>query len=221
MRQRQADLAPGPLWTSALAGLGMVMLASCTSVLAPVLTPDVTTDVTRVKAGDYALDTAHAAVVFHINHLGFSTYTGRFEAFDASLSGDASHPADARVEAVIDMTSLDVANDAFAAELMGPDWFDAGAFPQAVFRSTSVVMTSDTTADVAGDLTLHGVTAPIVLKATFNGAAFDPLRGAQVAGFSATTDIDRTQFGVSRFSGLLTDTVSLQIEAEFVKKDAD
>ena len=215
MKPRQADRGRGPLWKPALAALGLVLVASCASVLKPA----VTTDVTRVKAGDYALDTAHASVVFHINHLGFSTYTGRFEAFDATLSGDAAHPADARVEAVIDMMSLDVANDPFATELMGPGWFDAATFPQAVFRSTSITMTSDTTADVAGDLTLHGVTAPIVLKATFNGAAFDPLRGAQVAGFSATTDIDRTQFGVSKYSGLLTDTVSIAIEAEFLKKD--
>ena len=202
----------------AAAGLGFALLAACTSVMAPLLKPDVSTAITRVKAGDYALDPAHAAVLFRIDHLGFSTYIGRFETFDASLTGDAADPAGSSIEAVIDMTSLDVANAPFAAELMGPDWFDAASFPQAVFRSTSVVMTGDTTANVTGNLTLHGVTAPVTLDVTFNGAAYDRLRGADVVGFSAMTTIDRTVFGVSRFSGLVTDTVDIEIEAEFLKQ---
>jgi polyisoprenoid-binding protein YceI len=202
----------------AAAGLGLAFLAACTSVVAPLLKPSVSTEVTEVKAGDYALDPAHAALMFRINHLGFSTYVGRFERFDASLTGDAAKPTEAAVQAVIDMTSLDIANDPFATELMGPGWFDAEAFPQAVFKSASVVMTGDTTAKVEGQLTLHGVTAPVVLDATFNGAAFDRLRGADVAGFSATTKIDRTAFGVSKFSGLIADEVTIEIQAEFVKK---
>lgn len=104
-----------------------------------------------------------------------------------------------------------------ASALMGPGWFDTAVFPQAVFKSTSVTLTGDTTATVSGDLTLHGITAPIVLDATFNGAAFDRLRG-NVIGFSATTQIDRTQFGVSKFSGLLANEVKIEIQAEFIKQ---
>jgi polyisoprenoid-binding protein YceI len=185
------------------------------------LKPNVSTDIAQVKAGDYTLDKTHAAVLFRINHLGYSTYIGRFELLDASLTGDASDPAGSSAEAVIDMTSLDVANDAFATELMGPDWFDADAFPQAVFRSISVTLTGDTTATVSGELTLHGVTAPVSLAATFNGAAFDRLRGADVVGFSATTQIDRTEFGVSKYSGLLADEVEIEIQAEFIKQTAE
>lgn len=200
------------------AGLGLALLAACTSVAAALLRPDVSTEITKVKAGDYALDPAHASVLFRINHLGFSTYIGRFETFDASLTGDAADPAGSSVEAVIDMTTLDVANAPFANELMGAEWFDAARFPQAVFKSTSVVMTGETTAKVDGNLTLHGATAPVTLDVTFNGAAYDRLRGADVAGFSATTTIDRTVFGVSRFSGLVTDAVDIEIQAEFLKQ---
>tara|TARA_R110000787_G_scaffold62117_4_gene140618 strand:- start:5081 stop:5725 length:645 start_codon:yes stop_codon:yes gene_type:complete len=202
----------------AAAGLSLALLAACSSVVAPLLKPNVSTDIAEVKAGDYALDKTHAAILFRINHLGFSTYVGRFELYDASLTGDANDPASASVEAVIDMTSLDVANETFAAELMGPDWFDAAAFPEAVFISTSVTLTGDTTASVSGELTLHGVTAPIALDATFNGAAFDRLRAADVVGFSATTRIDRTQFGVSKYSGLLADEVEIEIQAEFIRQ---
>lgn len=206
------------LLKSSAAALSLSLLAACTSVIAPLLKPDVSTQITQVKAGEYALDKTHAAVLFRINHLGYSAYIGRFERFDASLTGDASDPARSRVEAVIDMTSLDVANETFAGELMGPGWFDTAVFPQAVFKSTSVTLTGDTTATVSGDLTLHGITAPIVLDATFNGAAFDRLRGADVIGFSATTQIDRTQFGVSKFSGLLANEVKIEIQAEFIKQ---
>jgi len=202
----------------AAAGLSLALLAACTSVVAPFLKPDVSTETAQVKAGDYALDKTHAAVLFRINHLGYSTYIGRFEMFDASLTGDAGDPAGSSVEAVIDMTSLDIANETFAAELMGPDWFDATAFPQAVFQSTSVTLTGDTKATVSGDLTLHGVTAPVALDATFNGAAFDRLRGADVIGFSATARIDRTQFGVSKYSGLIADEVEIEIQAEFIRQ---
>jgi polyisoprenoid-binding protein YceI len=208
-------------WLKAgVVAFGLVSLGSCASLVAPLLKPAVSTDLTKVAAGDYALDPAHAALLFRINHLGYSDLIGRFETFDASLTGDAADPAQARVEATVDMTSLDIANDSFAEELMGPDWFDAAAFPQAVFRSTAISVTGPTTADVTGDLTLHGATLPVTLQVTFNGAAHDQLRGAEVAGFSATTEIDRTAFGVSKYSGLLTDTVGIEIQAEFVKQSS-
>jgi polyisoprenoid-binding protein YceI len=202
----------------AAAGLSLALLAACTSVVASLLKPDVSTETAQVKAGDYALDKTHAAVLFRINHLGYSTYIGRFELFDASLTGDAGDPSRSSVEAVIDMTSLDIANETFAAELMGPDWLDAAAFSKAVFKSTSVMLTGETTATVSGDLTLHGVTAPVALEVSFNGAAFDRLRGADIIGFSATARIDRTQFGVSKYSGLIADEVEIEIQAEFIRQ---
>jgi polyisoprenoid-binding protein YceI len=200
-----------------LAIAASVGLAACTSVLAPILKPDVTTDIAKMEGGDWQLDPAHAALTFKIDHLGYSTYLGRFERFDVQLNGAPDKPADARVEGVVDMTSLDIANDSFAETLMGPDWFNAANFPETRFQSTRILMTSDTTADVEGILTLHGKNAPVTLAVTFNGAGFDRLRNAQVAGFSATTEIDRTVFGIDRFSGLLTDTVRIEIEAELLK----
>lgn len=199
------------------ASVALVGLAACTSVLAPVLKPNVTTDVVKLEGGNWQLDPAHAALTFKIDHLGYSTYIGRFERFDVQLSGAADNPADAKVEGRVDMSSLDIANDEFAETLMGADWFNAANFPEARFQSTRIVMTSETTADVEGILTLHGKNAPVTLAVTFNGAGFDRLRNAQVAGFSATTEIDRTVFGISRFSGLITDMVRVEIEAELLK----
>ena len=193
-------------------------LGGCTSLVAPLVKPHVTADIAALEAGDWKLDPAHAALIFRINHLGYSDIIGRFETFDVSLSGDASDPAAARAEAVIDMTSLDMANDDFAAELMGPKFFDAERYPQAVFRTLAVRPGQDNAAEVDGELTLHGVTRPVTLHMTFNGTAYDRIRGADVAGFSATAVIDRSDFGISAFSGLVTDEVRIEIEAEFLKQ---
>ncbi len=197
----------------------LALATGCTSLVAPLLKPDVKTELTQIKAGDWKLDPAHAALLFRINHLGYSDLIGRFEHFDVSLSGNASDPAGARAEAVIDMTSLDMANDEFGATLMGPKWFDAATYPQAVFRTLAVQPGPDgAPIKVDGELTLHGVTKPVTLDVRFNGTAFDAIRGADVAGFSASAVINRSDFGISAFSGLVTDEVRIEIEAELLKQ---
>jgi polyisoprenoid-binding protein YceI len=201
-----------------LAVAALIAAAGCTSILAPALKPNVRTEATALRDGAYMLDKDHAALLFGIDHLGFSTFPGRFERFDVSLDFDTDNPQAARIEAVIDMTSLDIANDEFAATLMGPDWFDAGAYPEASFRSTAITLTGDNSGEMTGEMTLHGVTAPVTFEVTFNGGGRDRLRGAYIVGFSARAMIDRTAFGVSRFRGLITDEVGITIEAEFIKK---
>ena len=191
--------------------------AAIGSFAAPALAPAVNPNPTALKHGDYALDRDHAALLFKVNHLGFANYVGRFERFDVSLDFDADNPEDARVEAVIDMTSLDVANDPFANTLMGPNWFDAGQFPEAFFRSTGIEVTGENTGVLTGDLTMRGVTKPVTMDITFNGGAYDRLRGAYVVGLSAVSEVDRRMFGVDRFPGLVGNTVRLEIEAEFLR----
>ncbi|MEL6789745.1 MAG: YceI family protein [Pseudomonadota bacterium] len=196
-----------------LMGLAL-LLGACASVAAP----QVSQDAKALRKGTYALDPAHASVLFKIDHLGFSTYVGRFEKMDATLEFDSKNPERAEVSALIDMTSLDIANEDFAETLMGADWFDAAQFPQARFTSTSIAVTGEATGVMTGDLTLKGETRPIRLMVTFNGGARDLLRSAYVVGFSARGTFDRTDFGVSRFSGLITDEVTIEIEAEFLRQ---
>lgn len=220
-RGDQGQLGRPILQAGASLALAALFLAGCGSVAGAFLTPKIDAAASRLTPGDFALDTKHAALLFRINHLGFSDYAGRFDRFEASLSGDASNPAGASVEAIIDMSSLNIANPEFAAELMGPAWFDAATHPQAVFKSTNIKLTSETTAQITGDLTLKGVTRPITLVAKLNGSAYDPLRQADVVGFSAIGEINRAVFGIDRFSGLLTDTVRIEIEAEFIRQKPD
>lgn len=220
-RGDQGQLGRPILRAGASLALAVLFLAGCSSVAGALLAPKIDTAASRLTPGDFALDTKHAALVFRINHLGFSDYVGRFGRFEASLTGDAANPAGARIEAIIDIPSLDVANPDFAAELTGPAWFDAAAHPQAIFKSTIVHPTSETTAEITGNLTLKGVTRPITLTARLNGSAYDPLRQADVIGFSAEAEINRSDFGIDRLSGLLTDTVRIEIEAEFIRQRPD
>ncbi len=206
---------------AALYLLPLVALTGCNTLASAVLKPDVQTAAVSVPAGDYTLDPAHASILFKINHLGYSTYIGRFERFEASLTGDPATPQTAQVTAVVDMTSLNIANPDFAAELMGPDWFDAATYPQATFKTLGLKLTSDTEADISGELTLKGQTKAVILKARLNGSAYDRLRGADVVGFSVTLPINRSEFGVDKYSGLLADDVIIEIEAEFLKTKSE
>ena len=188
-------------------------LASCANLL----TPDVKATPEALRPGAYELDQAHAALVFRIGHMGFSDFIGRFDNFDASLDFDANSPESARLEAIVDMTSLSLPDEAFAETLMGPGWFDSDTYPQAIFRSTDITVTSETTGQVTGKLTLHGETRPITLDVTFNGGALDALRGAYVTGFSATGSFNRSDFGIRKYVGPVSDEVTLLIEVEFLR----
>jgi len=191
--------------------------AGCASALASLAKPTVTAEASALRQGTYQLDKDHAALMFEINHLGFSTFIGRFNSFDVSLDFDEANPESARIDATVDMLSLDVVHPEFAATLTGADWFDAAKFPHAVFHSTGVTTNGENTGVMTGDLTLHGVTHPITLNVTFNGGGRDPIRSAYIAGFSAVGSINRTDFGVNRFSGLIADEVRIRIEVEFKK----
>jgi polyisoprenoid-binding protein YceI len=153
---------------------------------------------TDAPAGDYKLDPAHSTVVFRLSHLGFSKYTGGFAKLDGQLQFDPAHPEGMQVTATIDTNSLTQPSPppGFHDTILGKDWLDAAKYPQITFRSTKVQVTSPNTANITGDFTLHGVTKPVVLEATFNGGypanAFD---GARV-GFSGKTTIRRSDFGL-------------------------
>ena len=202
---------------AAVALASALALACCNSLAAAVLKPDVQAAPVSVPAGDYTLDPSHASILFKIDHLGYSTYVGRFERFEASLTGDPASPESAQVTATVDMTSLNIANPDFAAELMGPDWLDAEGFPQASFKTYGLKIVGENEADISGDLTLKGKTQAVIIRARLNGSAYDRLRGADVVGFSATLPISRSAFGIDKYAGLITDEVLLEIEAEFVR----
>lgn len=192
---------------------------------APTATLTVAPTKTEAPAGPYRLDKSHASLDFKVDHIGFSSYVGRFKAFDATLAFNPQDPAAMRVEASIDVLSLDVPTppEGFLAELLGPTWLDAGAHPTMTFRSTAVTLIGPDAARVVGDLAFRGVVAPIALIVRFNGGYkdFAPYDPNPRIGFSATGTLSRSAYGLS--FGLppegsrmgVGDAVSVMIEAEF------
>lgn len=178
----------------------------------------------QVPAGDYTLDKSHASLSFKVNHLGFSHYTARFTDFDAKLKFDPANPSTSSVEATIDPKSLTLPAPpaGFKDELTGKAWLDAGQYPAITFRSTKVEVSGANTAKITGDFTLHGVTKPVVLDATFNGGyAGHPMDPHARIGFSAHGVFKRSEFGIG--FGVpapgttmgVSDEVDVNIEAEF------
>lgn len=176
-------------------------------------------DVSKVQAGNYKLDSHHTLVLFTLDHLGFNDYFGTFPNATGSLTINPASLEATKLDVSVPVSAVSTTNAVLDAELKGAEWFDAAKYPTIRFVSTSVSKTSATTANVSGNLTLHGVTKPIVLAATFGGAGVNPLTKATTVGFHAKGQIKRTDYGVSKYAPLVGDTVTLTITAAFEKSE--
>ena len=207
------------LWRSTWIGLAATVAISISACLAQ--TPPSSAGL----GGAYKLDRTHASVTWKVSHLGLSNYTARFNTMDAELNYDPSDPSKSSINATIDPASVNtgfpmsVRPEDFDKVLRGDKWFDVAKYPAITFRSTKIEKTSDKTGKITGDLTLHGVTKPVTFDVTLNGAfESDPLSKAPSLGFSASTKIDRTAFGMDALVPYVGSEVTILIEAEFRKK---
>ncbi|MDB3992465.1 YceI family protein [Gammaproteobacteria bacterium] len=198
--------------------VGTSLLFSCNRLL----TPDQTTEVTEVRAGQYVLDPNHATLIWKLNHLGFSTFLGSFNEFEASLDFDPENIENASLEVVIDTASLDVDLPEFEEELRGDNWFDVAAFPQAIFRTTRYLEAIDDDSFIfEGDLTLLGTTAPVSLEVNFHGGGRNFLTRSYTVGFSGSAIFNRSDFGLDRFTSFgVGDEIELEIHVEFMDAGA-
>lgn len=189
----------------------LLLLSSCGTLIKP----KVKTGLIQLEKGSYKLDQTHAAVLFKINHMGLSTFVGRFNKVDASLEFDPENIAAAKLSAVIDIASIDVNNVDLEETLRGSNWFDAGQYPQAFFKTTNVKVIDENTAEFSGDLQLCGVTAPISLHIHFNGGGNNLLTGFYTLGFSAVSSFKRSTFGMDYLTPAIADQVDIEVFAEF------
>lgn len=182
-----------------------------------------------LPAGDYRLDRAHASLTFKVDHIGMSHYTARFTGLDATLRLDPANPAASRLSATVDARSLDTGYPLkdldFDALIKGEKFLNAAKYPTITFTSTKIVLTAPNKARITGDLTLHGVTRPVTMTATYNGGyaghPMDP--GGSRIGFSARGTLKRSDFGIS--VGLpapgtrmgVGDEVEFILEVEFLR----
>ena len=170
------------------------------------------------ESGNYTLEPNHAEVMFGISHFGFSNYYGQFPGATGTLTLDAANPAASHLDITVPVAGVLTASPKLNDELKSAQWLDAEKFPNMTFKSTAITVTGPTTADVTGDLTIHGVTKPVVLKATFKRGGVFPMNKKYMIGFDATGKIKRSDFGVSAYVNYgLGDDVDLTISAPFEK----
>lgn len=191
-------------------------LASCVSFVFA------QTEFNKLPEGQYKVDLSHASIVWKVSHMGLSNYVARFANFDASIDYNPMDIEKSVVTATIDPMSIQTAYpnaqekdfDKVLATESG--WFNAGKFASIDFASTSIQMTSENTAVMAGNLTLLGITKPVTLDVVFNGAfQRQPFSGKPTLGFSATTTIDRTLWGMDKYAPNIGAEVDVMIEGEF------
>ncbi len=171
-----------------------------------------------MPAGTYILDNKHTSVIFRINHLGFSHFTGRFNKSEGRCDFVPSAPENSGLDVTIDPRSIDTDDNDLDNALISENWFDTLKFPRATFHATHIERTGDTSAKITGDFTLHGVTHTLTLDTVLVGAGQDPLTHSNVLGFSATGSFKRSAYGIPNLEPMVGDEVTLQIDSEFDKE---
>lgn len=168
---------------------------------------------TAAQADTFVLDPGHTQVQFAVDRFGFTQVLGVFPDLKGEVALDQQNPEKSRVEVTVQIASIDSNNPERDKILMGKSWLDAGDFPTMHFVSSKVVRTGDRTAQVTGDLTLHGQTHALTLAVTLNKLGKYVVTNGTAAGFSATGTLKRSAFGMTTAIGLVGDDVTIHIEA--------
>ena len=205
---------------AALLGLQSGVLLAAEPARPPAVAP-----AASPPAGAYKLDKSHASLVLRASHMGFSTYTTRFSRFDSELTFDPKNLPASKVVTTIDAASFEM-DDApkMCLDIMnGPKMLDTAQFPKIIFKSENIRMTGAKSMEISGTLTLHGVTRPMVLTATYNGgyAGMPQMDPQARIGFSAHGSFKRSDYGIT--FGVpapgtkigVGDLIDFSIEAEF------
>jgi polyisoprenoid-binding protein YceI len=192
------------------AAIALLLLSASSAVAADVNPANVT-------GGTFKVEPIHTRVQFGVDHMGFSTWYGDFTGVSGSLILDAKNVAASKVDITIPVASVSTTNATLNGELAGAEWFDAAKYPTIHFVSSKVTQTAPDKATIAGDLTFHGVTKPVVLTATFHGGGANPMSKTYTVGFDATATLMRSDFGVKTYLPMIGDETTLRISAAFEK----
>lgn len=198
-----------------LAAIPIIAYANSHSEPATPAAPAV--DLTKISGGNYVVENHHTQVSWAISHFGFNDYFGLFGQMTGTLSLDKAKPANSKVMINIPINEVATSRADLNKHLMSADFFDVAKYPTATFVSTSVVPMPGNKAKIMGNLTLLGVTKPVVLNAQLSGAGANLMSKKETIGFHATTTIDRTQWGLSKFAPAIGAKVELRISAAFEK----
>jgi polyisoprenoid-binding protein YceI len=165
----------------------------------------------------YVVDGAHSFPRFSYNHFGYSTQLSRFDRTTGTIVLDAAAKS-ATVDIAIDMTSVDTGFANFNADIQSGDFLDTTKYPKAIFKSTKVIFDGDKPVSIEGDLTLKGVTKPVVLAVTSFQAMQNPMMKKDAIGANATTTIKRSDFNAGKYAPYVSDDVRIDVALEAIKE---
>jgi polyisoprenoid-binding protein YceI len=166
----------------------------------------------------WQIDPAHSSAQFSVRHLGISTVRGAFTKVSGSVQYDAATPGKTTIQATIETASVDTRVEMRDNDLRGPKYFDVQKYPTITFQSKKVEAAGSGKLKITGDLTIHGVTKEAVLDVDGPSAAIKDPWGNQRMGASATTKVNRNDFGVSGGAGAVGDDITITLDVEMTKK---
>lgn len=170
----------------------------------------------------YTIDSSHAQTIFSYNHLGLSTTFGMFSGWDGEILFDAAAPENSSVTVQIPTLSMFTGWEARDAHFNSADFLDTAEESLVTFTSTAIEVTGETTALITGDLTVNGITAEVVLDTVMNYNGEHPLpnmNGIPTLGFTATTEILRSDFDAGAFAPFVSDAVDVTISFEAMQAE--
>lgn len=165
-------------------------------------------------AEKYTIDPSHTYVLYHINHLGFSTQVGKFTDVTGKITLDQTKPQNSSVSATIGMKNINSGVAKLDEHLKGADFFDIAQYPKATFVSDKIVVTGKDTGKIYGTLTLRGISKEVVLDAKMMKIGMFPMKNKKTIGFVASTEVKRSDFGMKSYLPMLGDNVQLDIGLE-------
>lgn len=171
-------------------------------------------------AGTWQIDPNHSSAQFAVRHLGVSTVRGAFMKVSGSAKYDPADPAKSSLDASIEASSVDTRVGMRDNDLRSPNFLDVEKYPVITFHSKQAKVVSPGKLEITGDLTIHGVTREVVLDVDGPTAAIKDPMGNQRIGASATTKINRHDFGVNGAAGVVGDDISITIDAELTQPAA-
>ena len=189
--------------------------------LLPVLVFAVAAPALRAERESFSFDPAHTQVGFKVRHFD-SKVGGTFKKFSGTIEIDREKPTASSVDFKIEAATIDTGNENRDKHLNSADFFDTAKFPEIAFKSTKIAEKGKDVYEVTGDLTMHGVTKPVVLTVSVGGFAKGP-GGVEKAGFEVAGKINRQDFGVAwnrvvEGAAMLSDDVDVLITVEANKK---
>lgn len=170
--------------------------------------------VTLAAPVDYKIDPTHTATVFSWNHFGFSTPSANFSDIQGVIKVDNAKPANSSVNVTIPLSSVNTNVPALDKEFQEEAWFNAAKYPNITFKSTKVETKDKKHFKITGDLTVKGITKPVVLDAVLNKQGEHPMAKVPAIGFNATTSFNRSDFGLGNYVPNVGDKITVNITNE-------